>query len=151
MIFKYVPILEKMTKLYQKPLGFETRFVPYLNLIQTPDKKDMAMPLAFFNPMAKEYILDKLVQLKAMDFEGLLNEYCTAFSTSGKQIDLYFNLADDIGGGWTTRESTHDLSLKISPYLQRNCGVVVFYASEDITPDLIKERVGFYTDFYNNF
>jgi hypothetical protein len=150
MNFKYIPILDLVIDLYQKPRTIEDRFVSYLKLVQTPDKKDMALPLTFFNPMAKEHVLEKLLELKAIDFENLMIDNCQKYSTAGKEIDFYFNLADDIGGGWTTRESTHELSLKISPYQKRNCGVVVFYASEDITPIIIQERVRFYTDFYNN-
>jgi hypothetical protein len=151
MIFKYTPILQDMINLYKRPRTMEDRFVPYMKLVQTPDQKDMAKPLAFFNPMAKEHVLEKLVLLQKQDFEHQMEKYCKLYSTTGKEINFYFNLADDIGGGWTTRESTHDLSLKIAPYLKRHCGVVVFYASEDITEKLIQERVKFYAEFYNNY
>jgi hypothetical protein len=151
MIFRFVPILENMISIYQKPRTMEDRFVSYMKLVQTSDQKDMARPLAFFNPMAKDHILEKLVEMKKNGFEEQMEKFCKLYSTNDVEIDFYFNLADDIGGGWTTRESTHDLSLKISPYIKRNCGVVVFYASEDITPTLIQERVQFYTNFYNNF
>jgi adenylate kinase family enzyme len=151
MIFKYIPILDQMIILYQNPRTMEDRFASYMKLVQTSNQKDMVKPLAFFNPMAKEHILEKLVEMRKQDFEEKIEKMCKLYSTNGKQIDFYFNLADDIGGGWTTRESTHDLSLKISPYLKRNCGVVVFYASEEITPELIQERMEFYTNFYNNY
>jgi hypothetical protein len=151
MIFKYIPILDQMIILYQKPRTMEDRFASYMKLVQTSNQKDMVKPLAFFNPMAKQHILEKLVEMKKQDFEEKIKKLCKLYSTNGKQIDFYFNLADDIGGGWTTRESTHDLSLKISPYLKRNCGVVVFYASEEITPELIQERMEFYTNFYNSY
>jgi hypothetical protein len=151
MIFKYIPILDQMITLYQKPLTIEDRFASYMKLVQTPDQEDMERPLAFFNPMAKEHILEKLAEMRKQDFDEKLEKLCKLYSTNGKQIDFYFNLADDIGGGWTTRESTYDLSLKISPYLKRNCGVVIFYASEEITPKLIQERMEFYTHFYNTF
>jgi hypothetical protein len=151
MIFKYTPILDEMISLYQKPCTPEDRFVPYMKLLQTPDQKDMAKPLAFFNPMAKDHILEKLMELQKIGFEEQMERFCRLYSTDEQKIDFYFNLADDIGGGWTTRESTHDMSLKISPYLKRNCGVVVFYASEDITPKLIQERVEFYAEHYNNY
>jgi hypothetical protein len=150
MIFKYIPILDQMIDLYQKPRTTENRFVPYMKLLQTSDKKDMARPLTFFNPMAKEHVLDKLLELKAMTFEKLMTKYCLEYSTNGLEINFYFNLADDIGGGWTTKESTHELSLKVSPYLKRNCGIVVFYASEKISPQLIQERVEFYTGLYKD-
>jgi hypothetical protein len=151
MVFKYVSILQEMINLYQKPRTPEDRFVLYMKLLQTPDQKDMARPLTFFNPMAKDHILQKLIEMEIQGFEKQIENCCEIYSTGGQSIDFYFNLADDIGGGWTTRESTHDLSLKISPYLKRNCGMVVFYASEDITPKLIQQRVEFYTNFYNNY
>jgi hypothetical protein len=151
MIFNYIPILDEMLRLYQKPRTIEDRFVPYMKLVQTPDQKDMARPLAFFNPMAKDHILEKLVEMKKNGFEKQMEKFCKFYSTDGVELDFYFNLADDIGGGWTNRESTHELSLKISPYLKRNCGVVVFYASEVVTENLIQERIEFYTKYYNNY
>jgi hypothetical protein len=64
---------------------------------------------------------------------------------------MFFNLADDVAGGWTTRESTHTKSLEIKPFLKRNLGIVVFYASEDITPKIIDQRVELYCQHYNTF
>jgi hypothetical protein len=151
MIFKYNPILAEMINLYEKPCTVEDRFKTYLKLVQTADGQDMAKPLTFFNPMAKVHILEKLVELRKQHFEEEIEKLCKQYSTGGKEIDFYFNLADDIGGGWTTQESTHNLSLNILPYLKRNCGIVVFYASENITPELIQKRMEFYTNFYNTF
>jgi hypothetical protein len=99
MIFKYIPILDKMINLYQKPRTPEDRFGMYMKLLQTPDQKDMARPLAFFNPMSKEHILKKLIEMQVQDFEKQMEDYCKLYSTDGQEIDFYFNLADDIGGG----------------------------------------------------
>ena len=77
---------------------------------------------------------------------------CTRYSDpDGPLLETFFNLADDVAGGWTTRESTHEISLKIRPFVTRGFCVVVFYASEDITPALIDERVRFYCDLYRDY
>jgi hypothetical protein len=151
MIFRYEPILDQMIRLYENPRTIEARFDNYLKLIQGDNKKDMSRPLPFFNPMAKDHILQKLLMLKAMDFESLMEKNCNAYSNTGNAIQMYFNLADDIAGGWTTKESTHEISLKIKPFLKRNVGVVIFYASEIINPEMIKDRVQFYCNFYNSY
>ncbi|HMT01347.1 MAG TPA: hypothetical protein PKD96_00225 [Candidatus Absconditabacterales bacterium] len=152
MQFVYVPILDEMIAVYQKPRTPEERFFGhYLKLIQTPSKKDLQHPLPFFNPMAKDHILEKLQTLKKNGFEEKLALACQKNSTSGPLFQTYFNLADDIGGGWTTKESTHEMSLSIAPFFKRNFCVIVFYASETITDDLIAEKVKFYTDLYSNY
>jgi hypothetical protein len=151
MKFVYQPILDKMIQLYQNPRTIEGRFDKYLKLIEGGNKNDMTLPLPFFNPMAKEHILVKLLELKAMNFETIMAESCNEFSKVGEEINMYFNLADDISGGWTTKESTQEISLKINPFLKRKVGVVVFYASEQITPELIRERVKYYCDYYKSY
>jgi hypothetical protein len=151
MKFTYTPFLDEMIKLYQAPRTYEDRFNKYLDLIQGDKKGDMSGPLAFFNPMAKDHILEKLTELNNTEFEKLMEQACQKNSTGGQEIQMYFNLADDVAGGWTTRESTHSKSMEIKPFLKRNLGIVVFYASEDITPELINERVDFYCHHYNAF
>lgn len=55
-----------MIDLYQKPRDPQVRFFDgYLKLVQTPDKKELQRPIPFFNPMAKEHILEKLLKLKS--------------------------------------------------------------------------------------
>lgn len=149
MIFKYAPFLQTMIELYQIGLG-PARFEAYLSLVQTADKKGMQHPLSFFNPMAKPHVLEKLIEMKQQGFEELMQANCLEQSTTGETLKVYFNLADDIGGGWTTKDSTHDMSLEIAPFIKRGLCVIVFYVSENITPELIAERVKFYADLYNS-
>lgn len=149
MKFTYMPILDDMIALYQRPRTIEGRFDIYLKMIRGEKKGDMELPLAFFNPMAKEHVLEILLKLKEIDFEKLITDLCSSFSTDGPEIKIYFNLADDVGGAWTTRESTHEMSINIGPFVKRGLGVIVFYASEIITPTLVEERVKFYLDLYN--
>jgi hypothetical protein len=151
MKFTYIPFLDEMIKLYQNPRTYEDRFTKYLELIKGDKKDGMTRPLAYFNPMAKDHVLEKLLELKQLEFEKLMELACQKNSTIGQEIQMYFNLADDVAGGWTTRGSTHDLSLKIKPYIKRGLGVVVFYASENITSEIINKRVEFYCHHYNVF
>ncbi len=151
MKFTYVPILEQMIALYLLPKTYDQRFVSYLKLVQTADKKEMSQPLTFFNPMAKEHILDKLLELKSNDFEKIMENICKLSSTEGIELQVYFNLADDVAGGWTNKEETIAKSFEIGPYLKRGFCVVVFFASEEITEVLIKERTKEYLDYYSNY
>jgi hypothetical protein len=152
MKFAYVPILDTMIDLYTQPRTAEGRFVPYLKLIQTADGKDMARPLQFFNPMAKEHVLKKLQLLKQVNFEEIVKNICIDLSDDdGKELQVYFNLTDDIGGGWTTKKDTTQKSYEISSLVKRSFCVIVFYVSEDITSQLIKKRAEEYLVFYKNY
>ena len=67
MRYHYTPVLDLVIDLYRKPRDPQQRFFNgYLKLIQTPDKKDLQLPLPFFNPMAKDHILTQLLTLKEM-------------------------------------------------------------------------------------
>lgn len=145
-------MLDMMIEFYKKPRTPQDRFFDwYLKMIQTPDKKDMQRPLPFFNPMWKEHILEKLQSMKEMWFEDEMTRICKDISTDGKELQVYFNLADDIAGGWTNKDQTHEKSMQIRPFINRWFCVIVFYASDDITKSLIDERVKFYTDIYNAY
>lgn len=152
MKFTYVPILDMMIEFYKKPRDPQVRFLDwYLKLIQTPDKKDMMRPLPYFNPMGKEHVLEKLQNMKEMGFEDIMKNICSELSNDWKELQVYFNLADDVAWSWTDRNQTHEMSQKVRPFITRWFCVVVFYASDDITAELIEKRVKFYADIYNNY
>lgn len=153
MKYTYMPILDMMIDMYQKPRDVQTRFFDtYLKLVQTPDKKDLQRPIPFFNPMWKKHVLEKLQTLQARGFEEEMAKICKELSTnSSKELQVYMNLADDVAGGWTDKDQTHEMSTKIRPFITRWFCVVVFYVSDDITPQLIRERMTFYAGIYEAY
>lgn len=152
MKFTYIPIIDMMIEFYQKPRDPQVRFFDwYLKMIQTPDKKDLLRPLPFFNPMGKEHVLEKLQDMKEMWFEKLMTDVCNELSTPWQELQVYFNLADDIAGGRTDKEQTYEKSLQIRPFISRGFCVVVFFVSDEINAQLIHERVAFYTNLYNTY
>jgi hypothetical protein len=152
MKFQYIPIIDQMIEIYSQPLTYNERFLPYLRLLQTPNDGELAKAIPLYNPMAKGRILEILKQLKHDDVEDVIKIACDSMSDpssdSGTTIDVYFNLADDIGGGWTDRESTIALSKNIKPYKDRNMAIVQFFASETITSELIFQRTVEYLGLY---
>lgn len=101
MKFTAISIINDMIELYQKSRDPQTRFFDgYLKLIQTPDKKDLQRPLPFFNPMAKNHILDKLQGMKSSNFEQLFTDACAMYSDNDNSVILqtFWNLADDVAG-----------------------------------------------------
>ena len=107
MTFEPLPIIEKMLELYQKPRNFD-RFQNYLSLLQGETKGDLAVPIGGFNPMAKEHVLEKLAQLKALNAEQIIEN--TIFELNKSEIlrgydeavfKVSLTLSDDLKGGWT--------------------------------------------------
>lgn len=152
MKFEYVYFIDHIVDLYKKPRTPEDRFFDwYLKLVQTHDKKDLQRPLPFFNPMAKDHILEKLLALQAQGFEDIMDRECKIQSSEGETLQVYFNLADDIWWWWTNKEDTREISQNIRPFIKRWFCIILFFASEDITPLLIQERVKFYTNLYTSY
>jgi hypothetical protein len=86
MKFTYTPFLDEMIKLYQTPRTYEDRFNKYLDLIQGDKKDDMSRPLVFFNPMAKDHILEKLTELNSIEFEKLMELACQKNSSGDSNV-----------------------------------------------------------------
>lgn len=146
MPFELLPVLDTMLDLYRKPRSRE-RFQDYLATLQGDKKGDMALPISGFNPMAKEHVLHKLEELKALDAEQLMQialvdvNATTATRLPAAPIRVVLNLADDLHGGWTNRYTTdYDSKFKLSAFVNRNFCAPYFWTSETVTPDLIRLR-----------
>ena len=150
MKFELLPIVDTMVGLYQKPLNPQ-RFQAYLGLLEGGEKGEMKMPIVGFNPMAKDHVLDKLLAMKALNAEGIMQEAISAVNekasklASNRVIKVAFNLADDLAGGWTNRFTTDfDSKFKINALISRNFCTPFFWTSEEITEQLIKTRTAEY-------
>ena len=137
MTFELLPIIDKMLELYQKSRNFD-RFQDYLNLLQGETKGDLAIPISGFNPMAKEHVLDKLMELKDLCAEQIIAE--TIFELNKTIIkegssDIFkisLTLSDDLKGGWTNRFTTdYDSKFKLNALMNRHFCTPVFWTSEN--------------------
>ena len=70
MTAELLPIIETMLDFYQKPRTPE-RFQAYLQLLQGSTKNDLALPIGGFNPMGKEHVSEKLIELQKIDAERI--------------------------------------------------------------------------------
>ncbi len=150
MKFKLLPVTDAMLTLYRSPANAD-RFTEYMNILQGNSPGDITMPVTFFNPMGKEHVLKKLLELKELDAEGLIEETILSINkdvsslAGSTEVNVSLALADDMGGGWTNRYTTdYDSKFNINDLAKRNFCNPVFWVSEDYSPAKIKERTADY-------
>lgn len=146
MTFKLFPVLDIMIDFYHKPAGID-RFWDYLKILKGDSKDDMEVPIPNFNPMGKEHVLTKLLELKELDVEGIITETLDKINkkvsvNNSIKINVVMTLADDLKGGWTNRHTTdYDSKFKLNAYINRNFCIPVFWTSENYNIDTIKKRI----------
>lgn len=146
MTFELLPTIDIMIDLYKQPSNFE-RFKTYLETLQGGKKGDLAFPITGFNPMAKEHLPDKLVELKKLGAEEIIEETLKDLNDKfisknpKRNFKVAINLSDDLKGGWTNRfTSDYDSKFKFNGLITRDFCTPVFWASENFTKDQIKKR-----------
>ncbi len=146
MIFELLPIIDTMLELYKKPIG-PARFEAYLKLLEGDTKGDMQLPISGFNPMAKEHVTQKLLELKALDAEELMKETLREINYRFNEhpdkriFKMVMNLADDLKGGWTNRYTTdYDSKFKLNALVTRNFCTPFFWSCENYADALIQLR-----------
>ena len=145
MKFQLRPILSEMKAFYRKPIS-RKRFEEYLFKLQGETKRDMVLPIAGFNPMAKEHVLAKIEELESLKAEEIMVEVIQAFNSnldelSTRKIEVVLNVVDDSQGKWTNRFTTDfDSKFKTSAILSRDFCVPYFWTSEKYTERLIQLR-----------
>ncbi len=150
MKFKLRPIFSEIKDFYQQPIS-KDRFRSYLNLLIGETDDNLALPIAGFNPMAKEHILKKIEELERFDAEGVMTEEISQVNakivTTGEEIQVVLNVADDLKGAWTNFYTTDfDSKFKLHAFVSRNFCVPHFWTSEEYTKKQIEDRTkAFYT------
>ncbi len=146
MTFELVPIIDVMLDLYAKPRSQE-RFQEYISVLQEGKKGELTMPIAGFNPMAKEHILQKLGELKERKAEQIIQDSLKGINSTfndnqdQRTFKVILNLADDLKGGWTNFYTTdYDSKFKINALVTRAFCTPFFWASENYTEQLIRIR-----------
>ncbi len=144
-MFALLPILDQIESLYELPRN-RKRFDTYLSLLKGNKKDDISLPIAGYNPMGEEMVLQKIRQLKKLNAEQLIekvinevNEELT--NTLPSEFKVVLNLADDIGGAWS-HKATVDFSSKflIEPLIKRSFCTPYVWTSENLTEDIILLR-----------
>ena len=133
-----------MCGLYKQPAGPE-RFRSYLRLLQGDSGKEMILPIAGYNPMAKPFILDKISELQDLQAEKrmaeALNDFNRHLPSGDEIISVVLNLADDLGGAWTERHAADfDSKFRINAFVARNFCAPYFWTSEDYSEQRIVQR-----------
>ncbi|MEZ0539944.1 hypothetical protein [Fibrella arboris] len=146
MVFELLPTLDVMLDLYEKPRTIE-RFQAYLALLQGDTRGNLALPISGFNPMAKEPVRQKLIDLNKVGAEDVIRHTLHQLNTTlsvypgNHVIRLALNLADDIAGGWTNRFTTdYDSKFNLNALVSRSFCTPLFWASDVYTPSMIAER-----------
>jgi len=145
MKFKLIPILDKMEAFYKLPRTRE-RFVKYLSMLQGNTKGDMILPIAGYNPMAKETILLKIEELKNLNAEAIIEKELQKINDSLKdksrrEIEVVLNLSDDIGGAWSNYYTTNYSSkFELNALVTRNFCAPYVWTSESYSEELIAQR-----------
>ena len=146
MEFRLQPIIDTMLELYQLPLNSD-RFKEYLKILQGDTQGDLDLPIGNFNPMVKEHVIDKLLELKALNAENImvatLNELNKKFSQNkmGAVFKVVLNLSDDLKGGWTNRYTTdYDTKFGSNALIKRNFCAPIFWTSESFDVDIVRQR-----------
>ena len=144
-----IPTLDLIKELYESPMS-PNRFDRYLRLLQGSEAKDLMLPIAGFNPMAKPTVLEKVNELIALRAEDLVEDVIRALIQksiidSELTLGLAINVGDDIGGSWTTRYQTdYESKYRIKPMLKRNFCILFFWSSESYNRHLIEKRIKAY-------
>jgi len=147
--FKLRPILSEIKELYHQPIS-EGRFAKYLKKLKGNSKGDLQLPIAGFNPMAKEHVLQKIEALERLNAEELINDTIQEFnakldSDGGEVYLVVINLADDLKGAWTNFYTTDfESKFKLNAFIERRFCVPYFWTSEGYSEDLIIARTTAY-------
>lgn len=145
MQFELIPILDKMAALYQMPRT-SARFDAYLLMLQGATKGDMILPIAGYNPMAKEEVLQQVQYLRKLQAEQIIERELTRINPALKEYkDITFqvilNLADDVGGAWSNFYATNYTSkFDMHSLVKRNFCTPYLWTSEKHTEALIAQR-----------
>lgn len=145
MPFEFLPLLEQMKGFYELPRDRQ-RFDTYLDMLVGPNRKDIVLPIASFNPMGKDVVLDKIDELQDLEAESLMAAVVRKinlkpFGAFVPTITVALNLVDDIGGAWSNH-STTDYTSKFDNLgmLKRNFCLPYFWTSEEYSAEEIRRR-----------
>jgi len=146
MKFTARPIIDEMLEFYATPIGPD-RFKKYLFKLQGGNKDQLRLPIMGYNPMAKNHVVEKLVELKKLNIDSILEETCqqvnNEFANTGDEItEVVINLADDLKGAWTDRYTTDfENTFNINALAKRNFCTPYFWSGEIFLESLIRERI----------
>lgn len=146
MKFEHLPVIDTMIALYQKPRDM-FRFKDYLQTLTGGDNNNLELPIMGFNPMAKEHILEKLIALKTLNADKIIEETLEQINKNIKELDgdtfkVVLNVPDDLKGGWTDfYTSDYGCKFKIKNFANRHFCIPLFWSSDEISQESIKQII----------
>jgi len=146
MRFVLLPLIDIMLEYYSLPRGFE-RFREYISLLTGGSGDDMKLPIGGFNPMGKEHVTEKLIELKNLEAENIIANILDKMNPefedndSSDEYKVSISLADDLKGGWTNRYTTdYQHKFNTSAFIKRKFITIQFWTSDVISKELIEAR-----------
>ncbi|MEL6657437.1 MAG: hypothetical protein AAFP77_19115 [Bacteroidota bacterium] len=143
MPFKLTPLLDRMEEFYLLPRNRQ-RFETYLEMMLGPDRADIVLPIASFNPMGKDLVLSKIQALKHVNAEGIAKAVVEEVNrklekTTEATINVALNVVDDLGGAWSNRYTTDYTSkFDFGGTFKRHFCLPYLWTSETYTEGIIR-------------
>lgn len=143
MKFRLRPILSEIKELYLIP-DLNLRFKKYLEKLQGQTKGDLVLPISGFNPMAKDYMIQKIEELEHIQAEKIMQETINDFNLNFQgsvkdEIVVVLNIADDLKGQWTNfYTADFDSKFKLNAFVKRKFCVPYFWTSETYTKEIVQ-------------
>lgn len=139
-----------MISFYKEPKSIE-RFHMYLQLLEGGSDShrggELNFPISGFNPMAGEHIFERLIELRELNAEQIVEEVIAELNQNScvknlnSTLQVALNVSDDLKGGWTNRfTSDYDSKFKINGLVARNFCTPILWASEPFSKELIRIR-----------
>lgn len=123
------------------------RFRAYLEILRGDTGGDLTFPVGVYNPMAKEHVLQRLLELKELDAELLMQDALLVLNKeieeehSKQDFKVAAGLADDLQGSWTNRCTTdYGSKFRIGALVGRGFCTPVFWSSETFDGPMIGRR-----------
>ena len=145
MNLEFVPLLRVQRELYDLPRGSE-RFREYLQTMIDPDTRDLRLPLAAMNPMAKDHVPVLLDEWLALDVEHTaaraVAEAATQLTEAPGSFKVALVLADDALGGWTNRTTT-DFSHRFEDHalLKRGWITGILWTGDEPSREIVRDEI----------
>ncbi len=145
MHLEFVPLLRVQRELYGLPRGPE-RFREYLQTMIDPDTRDLRLPLAAMNPMAKDHVPALLDDLLGLDVEHTaaraVAEVAAQLTEAPGSFKVALVLADDALGGWTNRTTT-DFSHRFEDHalLKRGWITGILWTGDKPSREIVRDEI----------
>ncbi len=148
MRFELLAVVDRMLQYYQKPRS-RRRFQEYISMIEPDRGADMVLPVGAYNPMAGDYMIDRMKAFQNVGAEDIIKEELTHLNSQmeagsgseGRIISVVLCVADDQNGKWTNRYTAdYDHTFRLGALLKRDFCTPVWWVTEMPDQEMIRQR-----------